>query len=166
MFQNQTTQQIVNFIRGIGIEVRRAELTEPTFLPGILIDCGALVVDESKLLYPGDLLHEAGHIAVSPPERRSQQFNSAGEDQAEEIMAIAWSWAALLHLELDPKVVFHEGGYRGGGDAFIENFQAKRYVGVPMLQWVGMTYDEKQAPLHNAEPYPHMEKWVRERGIE
>ncbi len=166
MFNNSTTQRIVDFIRGIGIEVRSATIAEPTFLPGILMDRGGLVVDEEKLLYPGDLLHEAGHIAVAPPERREDQFNTAGEDQAEEIMAIAWSWAALLHLELDPAIVFHEGGYKGGGDAFIENFQAGRYVGVPMLQWVGMTYDDKQAPLHGIEPFPHMVRWIRERGAE
>ena len=29
-----------------------------------------LVVDLAKLKYPGDLLHEAAHLAVAPPEFR------------------------------------------------------------------------------------------------
>lgn len=160
-FADPVTQRIVDFIREIGIEVRAGELTEPTFLPGILIDRGAIVIDESKLSYPGDLLHEAGHIAVAPPEARKDQFNSAGHDEAEEMMAIGWSWAASVHIGLDPKILFHEAGYRGGSASLIENFQEKRYFGVPMLQWVGLTYDEKQAPLHGVEPYPHMIAWMR-----
>ena len=52
--------------------------------------------------------------------------------------AIAWSWAALVHLRLDPAVVFHQEGYRGGSQSLIENFSMGRFVGVPMLRWMGM----------------------------
>ena len=63
-------EQIISFLIEIGLEVRKGEIQQTTFLPGIAMDCGALIVDESKLLYPGDLLHEAGHLAVIPAERR------------------------------------------------------------------------------------------------
>lgn len=48
-------EQIISFLIGIGLEVPTGEIQQTTFLPGIAVDCGALIVD-SKLLYPGDLL--------------------------------------------------------------------------------------------------------------
>ncbi len=120
-------EQIISFLIEIGLEVRRGEIQQTTFLPGIAMDCGALIVDESKLLYPGDLLHEAGHLAVIPAERRKQKRNYVGKKAAEEMMAIAWSYAALVHLGLEPNVVFHADGYRGGSQALIENFTQGRY---------------------------------------
>jgi hypothetical protein len=82
------------------------------------------------------------------------------------MMAIAWSYAALRHLQLAPEVVFHPDGYRGGSQSLIENFGQGRYFGVPMLQWLGMTADEKQAEKLGIAPYPHMTNWLRpEAGI-
>jgi hypothetical protein len=156
------TEKILAFIAQIGIEVIRTELHQQTFLPGIAAEQGVLLVDRSKLLYPGDLLHEAGHLAVMPPERRKLVRGNMGEDLGEEMMAMAWSYAASVHLALDPSVVFHDGGYHGWSKAFIENFTNGRYVGVPMLQWIGLTADDKQAKLMGVKPYPHMIKWLLE----
>ena len=153
---------IIAFLLSIGIEVRKGELSEPTFLPGIAIDHGALLIDESKLLYPGDLLHEAGHLAVISAERRKKAHGDVGKKAAEEMMAIAWSFAALTYLRLEPAVVFHEAGYSGGGASLIENFTHGRYVGVPMLEWLGLTADGKRAQELGVQPYPHMIKWVLE----
>lgn len=41
-----------------------------TLLAGIAIREGVIIVDAEKLSYPGDLLHEAGHIAVTPAHKR------------------------------------------------------------------------------------------------
>lgn len=109
---------------------------------------------------PGDLLHEAGHLAVIPPEKRKRVQGNMGKDRGEEMTAIAWSYAASVHLALGPSVVFHDGGYRGWSKAFIENFTNGRYVGVPMLQWIGLTADNKRAKEMGVEPYPHMIKWL------
>jgi hypothetical protein len=108
------------------------------------------------------LLHEAGHLAVMEPERRRRCHMNVGNRAAEEMMAIAWSFAACTHLGIHPRVVFHPEGYKGGSDALIENFTAGRYFGVPMLQWVGMTLDEARAAELGLQPYPHMLKWLRE----
>src|SRR5438128_1370456 len=116
-FADPTTATIVAFLREVGIPVSTAALADPTFLPGILLSQGGLVVDPDRLRFPGDLLHEAGHVAVSSPDRRSAIQGDAGPDAAEEMMAIAWSYAASVHLQLDPRVVFHRDGYRGGSDA-------------------------------------------------
>jgi hypothetical protein len=152
--------RIVNFLIKIGIEVTKAHLQQQTFLPGISVDRGAILIDESRLLYPGDLLHEAGHLAVIPSQKRKQAQDNVSKKASEEMMAIAWSYAALVHLGLEPSVVFHEGGYRGWSEALIENFTQGRYIGVPMLQWIGLTADEKGAKETGVRPYPDMMKWL------
>jgi hypothetical protein len=141
--------RIVGFLREIGLVVRVAEIEGPTVLPGIKVVEGGLVVDPARLKYPGDLLHEAGHLAVMPAARRAQANDDTGSDGGEEMAAIAWSYAAAVRLELDARVVFHEAGYRGGSDSMVENFAAGRYIGVPILVWLGMT-----------ERYPEMLRWL------
>jgi len=65
------------------------------------IACGVLSIDEMRLLYPGDILHEAGHIAVTSPDvRGGSTFSST---PGEEMAAIAWSYAAALALECRPR---------------------------------------------------------------
>ena len=161
-FIDPTTATIVAFLCDIGIPVHQASLGAATFLPGILLRHGSIVIDVERLRFPGDLLHEAGHVAVSSPERRSTIDGDAGPDAAEEMMAIAWSYAASVYLQLEPSVVFHADGYRGGADSLIENFTHGHYLGVPMLQWLGMTLEAAQARERGVAPYPHMLKWLRE----
>ncbi len=161
-FDNPVTQRIADFLVGIGLDVRSGGIDETTFLPGIRIEHGGLLVDESRLLYPGDLLHEAGHLAVVVPGRRRQLHLHVGDDGGEEMMAIAWSYAAALYLRLDPAVVFHSGGYQSGGSTIIENFAQGRYFGVPTLQWIGLTADAARAQALGVEPYPHMIAWLRD----
>jgi hypothetical protein len=136
--------RIVEFLSGIGLQVTLGANSQQTFLPGIDIQNGVLMIDESKLLYPGDLLHEAGHLALLPSAKRAQVNSDAGSDGGIEMAAIAWSHAAALHLGLPPEIVFHKDGYRGGSDAIIENFAAGRYIGVPILEWAGLSISEKR----------------------
>ena len=151
-FLNPLTNRIIEFLRETGLQVRAGELPERTFLPGIHVVCGALVIDEARLAYPGDLLHEAGHLAVTPAALRDSIDGDAGDYGGEEMAAIAWSYAAALHIGLSPDVVFHAAGYRGGSSSLIDNFGAGRYVGVPFLKWIGLTDDS----------YPAMTRWLRE----
>jgi hypothetical protein len=162
-FTDPITATIVTFLRDIGIPVYTEKLTDSTFLPGILLRHGGIVIDVERLRFPGDLLHEAGHLAVSSPDRRAAIDGDAGPDAAEEMMAIAWSYAASVHLQLDSSVVFHPDGYRGGSEALIENFTQGRYIGVPVLQWLGMTLEPRQAAERGVAPYPHMLRWLRDR---
>ncbi len=153
-----------SFLNEIGIETKFEKLEEPCFLPGLSIRNGAIIIDREALKYPGDILHEAGHIAVVPAAERPVLTASAIEKreqrEAEEMMAIAWSYAACVHLGLDPYIVFHDEGYQGGGSYIADNFNNKNYFGLPMLQWKGMTADEKNAAELNVKPYPSMLKWT------
>jgi hypothetical protein len=162
VFRNPITSTLSAFVNSIGLRTQPAHIAQHTFLPGLHIADGTILIDESRLLFPGDILHEAGHLAVTPSERRDTLSGNAGADAGEEMMAIAWSYAAAVHLGVDLALVFHPDGYRGGSQAILENFAHGRYVGVPLLQWLGMTADTKAAKELNVAPYPHMLKWLRD----
>lgn len=159
-------EKCMSFLNEIGIETMFETLEEPCFLPGLSIRNGTIIIDREALYYPGDILHEAGHIAVVPATERhalnASVIEKREQREAEEMMAIAWSYAACMHLGLDPYVVFHDDGYKGGGSYIADNFNNKNYFGLPMLQWIGLTADEKNAAEKNIEPYPHMIRWLRE----
>lgn len=161
-FTDPLTARIARFLQEIGLEVERCELTEPCFLPGVRVERGRVRIDEARLLYPGDLLHEAGHLAVMTAAERAGRQGDVGADLGEEIGAIAWSYAAALHLGIDPAVVFHPDGYRGASQGFLENFSKGRFAGVPLLQWMELTHEPKNAATAGVPPYPHMVKWLRD----
>lgn len=161
----QLLQTIITFLESIGIPVHFGTCHNEA-LPGIMIDSGYLIIDTNTLLYPGDILHEAGHIAVMPPAERLAVKGTIDPvrdlELSGELMAIPWSYAACVHLGIDPHVVFHENGYKGGGGYIVENFSQGHYIGVPMLQYIGLCYDQRTAQIHNAKPFPVMIKWMRD----
>ena len=157
-FADPLTERFAEFVRNIGIEVRPASLPDSTFLPGLHISHGAILVDEACLTYPGDILHEAGHIAVADPaERTAPTLSPSGGD---ELTTIAWSYAAARHLGIDPALVFH-AAFKGGGASIVANFNTGNYFGVPLLQLYGMSCEPQRAAEAGVPPYPHMRRWVR-----
>lgn len=156
---------VIPFFEKNGIAYRYSSIEEACFLPGLSIENGVIIIDKEQLLYPGDILHEAGHIAVVPAAERStlnaKSIAARKDNAAEEMMAIAWSYAAALHLGIDTKIVFHDEGYKGGGSNIADNFAQGNYFGVPMLQWVGMCADEANAKKLGVNPYPHLLSWLR-----
>ncbi len=147
-----TVETIAGFFGEIGLPYQFAELPGPTFLPGVAIRRGVLTIDREKLLYPGDLLHEAGHMAVLSPAERAEMDGDVGPDGGMEMAAIAWSYAAALHLSLPVEVVFHDDGYRGGAAGLRQNFALRRYIGTPLLQWMNLTTGAR---------FPAMDRWLR-----
>ena len=57
-------KKVLSFLDEIGINIIEKQLGE-TFLPGLDLGPDGLYIDFDKLLYPGDILHEAGHLAVT-----------------------------------------------------------------------------------------------------
>lgn len=166
-FRDDLTNRIADFLDAVGIEVAPARLDGDTFLPGILVAGGRLLVDEERLTYPGDLLHEAGHLAVTPGHLRAGLGGAVDVPgmnmDAVEVLAVAWSYAALRHLGLDPAVVFHEGGYKGKSAGLVFTFGAGVYPGASGLQEAGMTVASRDLARQLGVPaYPHMLKWLRD----
>jgi hypothetical protein len=151
------TSRITHFLNEIGIETAFETLDQDTFLPGMTIQNGVLKIDLAQLKYPGDLLHEAGHIAVTPADERPIlggniiKDNDTNKAMGEEISAILWSFAALKAIGLKEEVVFHPFGYKDASDWHIDNFTSGNYIGLPLLTWMGMA----------DATFPNMVKWLR-----
>lgn len=157
------TTKILNFLDFIGIEYAFVELTQDTILPGLTLKNGALLIDKEKLLYVGDILHEAGHLACMPPDIRATMTDTLENNDLNnggEMMAMAWSFAACKYLNFAADIVFHEAGYKGEAKKLIEMYEHGNGLGVPLLQWADMCYDESNALKYNKQPFPHMLKWT------
>jgi hypothetical protein len=161
MFRHPMVARIVGFLSDIGISVADGELAEDTFLPGVSVNRGVLIVDQTRLRYPGDLLHEAGHLALLTPEERKLAGADLGNDGGIEMAAIAWSYAAALHISIDADIVFHAGGYRSGSQSIVENFSRGQYIGVPVLEWLDMAAGDATARKAGVPAYPKMLRWLR-----
>lgn len=155
-------EQIVAFLKEIGLSVEERTLSEETFLPGVTIEQGAILYDPAALVFPGDLLHEAGHLAVVPPEERRELMANVGPNGGYEMGAIAWSYAACVHLQLPLTTLFHPGGYKGASDHLAEQFQSGHYIGVPILEWRGLTDYQRVPASESLAYYPKMKKWLCE----
>lgn len=165
-FKDPVTQKIADFIADTGLELIREHIDEETFLPGILVRNGAMIVDEDRLMYPGDLLHEAGHLALASSEIRRTlcgEVRLPGKlMEPVEAQAMAWSYAAALFIGIDPGIVFHGEGYFGASEGLLRNFNLGAYIGVNGLQDAGLTVFGEKAAGSGLAPYPHMIKWLRD----
>jgi hypothetical protein len=154
------TQLLLDFLADIGIEVREDEVPADSFLPGIRLTAGMLVVDRAALRWPGDLLHEAGHIATTPAALRAtlddRIADDAGIPHRGEAEATAWAWAALSHLGLPPTLLFHEGGYHGHSAGLALTYQMGVYPGAAGRAAAGM------ARLGGEGGYPRLLCWLRD----
>jgi hypothetical protein len=152
--------KIYAFLAEIGISVSETTLSQSTFVPGILIDKGRLLVDPEKLLYPGDLLHEAGHIAVTLPAERVLLHKDVTlgrpDKQGDELAVILWTYAACLRIGIPAAVVFHPAGYKGESEWLLGMFAQETYVGLPLLVWMGMTLDQRVEG-----GFPQITSWLR-----
>jgi hypothetical protein len=156
---------VLEFLKQIGLEIRREPIDAATFLPGIAIRQGVLVVDESRLLWPGDLLHEAGHLAVLPSTARAKASDDLKDppaiDGAGELEAMAWAYAAACHLSLPLAVLFHEGGYLGNSSSLIQTYSLGVYPGLRGLCQAGMTAARGFPSSCTDVEYPEMLRWLR-----
>ena len=147
---------ILHFLARIGIPVEEAPLSPDTFLPGILIHEGRLRIDRQRLLYPGDVLHEAGHLAVTAAAERptlgGHLTENHPEKEGEELAVLLWTYAAALAMNLPGEVVFHPAGYNGNSAWLLESFRSGQYIGLPLLVWMG---------LSTPEDFPRMTRWLR-----
>lgn len=155
--------RIIDFLNEIGIKVKETALKDDCFLPGLFPKESGILLDRTWLKYPGDLLHEAGHVAVTEAHLRPLIGTSKMPEQwpkpGDELGAILWSYAALLHLEIPARVVFHPDGYKGDADWLIEQFENKNYIGLPLLTWMGFCKNDENQPA--ATTFPKLEKWLR-----
>lgn len=154
---------ILDFLDSIGINIVEKELPTDTFLPGLSIGPNCLEVDFEKLLYPGDILHEAGHLAVTTSSDRAligtNEMPEEWPTQGDEIATMLWSFIASEHLQLPIDYVFHPNGYKNQSEWLIENYSKGNYIGLPLLQWMGLASKENNDTSNS---FPKMIKWLRD----
>ncbi|MCU0324306.1 MAG: hypothetical protein MUF45_03505 [Spirosomaceae bacterium] len=158
--------KILSFLDRIGVLYKFTNIEKECFLAGLFIDKGTLLIDKDKLKHVGDVMHEAGHIALMSPEERqtvSGSLDGILYPEAVEMMTLAWSYAACLEIELDPYVVFHKDGYKGDSESIVSNFQQGSIIGLPMLQWLGLTNDRIDPTQNKTVVYPKMITWIRQK---
>lgn len=166
MTDHKELKLILSFLKEIGVAVIERELSGQTFLPGLSLGPNCIYVDYSRLLYPGDLLHEAGHLAVATGEQRDNIGSISADKnwptEAEELGAILWSYAALKHIGIPEQIVFHENGYKGDSQWLIDNFKNGVYIGLPFLEWIGIAMGEERGKRENKPCFPLVIKWIRD----
>lgn len=175
--------RIVDFLRNIGLPVEVGPFGPEGFLPGVTIRQGVMHVDPDHLHVSGDLLHEAGHMAIVPARLRSRLgtnletslCEAAGDDpdpqvqvalKHTEIAAVAWSYAALKALDLPPETIFFAGGYRldqQQRDRFLYLLETGNQFGIGHLATLGMTGPCGVMALlyqNGLAPFPTMTRWL------
>lgn len=189
MYHPETLEPIVTFLRGIGMGIEYGEGARNGFLPGANIRGGVMHVDPGTLVGPGDLLHEAGHIVVVPRrfwarlgsnlqvdiEALLAEATASGDPAAMqlgvavrqgELMAQAWSYAAVLHLGLPMECLFFPGSYQHAQYEGPHPMQAwlerGTHFGPLLLAQTGLTgFSGIYAHMggNGLPPFPHMTRW-------
>lgn len=158
--------RVLAFLRAIGLRVDEETLQTPGFLPGVAVRDGGLVVDRAALQWPGDLLHEAGHLAVMPAALRPRQSGALHDCEhvphAGEAEATAWAYAAACAVGLSARELFHAGGYHGHGEGLAMTYACGVYPGLHGLMQAGMAHGIAQAQTLGVAAYPRMRRWLRE----
>lgn len=177
------------FVRSIGIPV---EVTEESaalaggFLPEIQVANGGLVVDVTRV-FPGDILHEAGHLAVIPAVFRAKasghlevvhatmshylqthidDLMSSPEDpvcrgimQSDDPEATAWQYAAAQAIGLPDEWLFPKDAFDGDAASILAALRARQYLGINGLQAAGWTVC-RRSPRRDVPEYPELAFWL------
>jgi hypothetical protein len=128
-----------------------------SFLLGLGIRSGVTAVIPARGIYPGDMLHEAGHLAVTTLEERATKILTP--TPTDEMAAIAWSYTAAINIGLATTNLFHDA-YRRARKSLAENFSHDHCFGT-IPAFYGMTIEPRCASFEGPPPYPHMLRWQR-----
>lgn len=172
-----------SFLQEIGIQIV-VEAGTSGFLNHMRLEGSSIVVDSMSDDLVGDMLHEAGHIAVIPSLFRSEIRGNLskvrklmeawldghpdcmtwpespigrGIFQSGEAEAIAWSYAAAHRLGINTCIPFKKG-FDGAGAEVHAMLAAGAHFGVNGLVAGGMTEHPRFGPMF---PFPKMKRWMQ-----
>ncbi len=157
-------RRIVEFLEAVGLKPLESAVDPSSLLPGVTIIAGRVVYDSTRIHWPGDLLHEGGHIAVTPAALRPTLDATLPEPSvphAGEVEATAWAYAAILAIGLDPSVLFHPGGYQSHSRGLAFSYSMGCFPGASGLCAAGLAHSPADAQRTGVPPYPHMIRWLR-----
>lgn len=185
------TGAVIDFLRRIGLRVDEATSTAQlagSFLPDVLVQEGGLVIDAAKA-FPGDVLHEAAHLAVIPAqfrpfangdlneveERMARYLNenpmglaTYPEDplsrailQAAEAEATAWQYAAAVEIGLPERWIFPMKSYDGTRVSLLRSLRHNQYMGINGLRAAGWTTLRPNPHQPHIPTYPKLKFWLQ-----
>jgi hypothetical protein len=181
------SQVCVSFVRNVvGLRVDEVSVPADTVLPHVRIHEGGLLVDVARC-YPGDVLHEAGHIAIMPGAFRplaNGDLKAVGkamrkhlEDHPEGLAThpedpvcraliqvsdpevTAWQYAAAVAVGLPMQWLFPPGTYGDEGPDILRSLQHSAYVGINGLQAAHWTVIRAN-PHRKLPVYPQLAHWL------
>lgn len=181
--------QVIVFLESIGISVLIVDDVaesagggpSPTFLPHVRIVEGGLHI-KLKDVFPGDILHEAGHLAILAPEFRhlanddldevnilmgdyldkhGEKLGHSPEDpvcrtilQSGDTEATAWQYAAAQYIGLPDNLLFPKGSYEGDPESVLLALKSVSFLGIHGLAAAGWTLvrDSARSPNFGSKP--------------
>jgi len=175
-------RKISVFLRTIGFTVLEDSISA-SFLSGVEPRCNmTLAYDPDTMVCAGDVLHEAGHLAIIPSVFRNKIAGNIDESlapvanayfathafhigpnfyedpigrailQADESAAQAWSYAAALAAGIDPKIVFDSESIDDEYAGVLTGLHLKCHAGINSMTASGMT---------NRNIFPKMHRWLQ-----
>lgn len=188
------TARVLGFLADIGqpfVLVDDADRAEG-FLPHIRVERGVLHIHGD--VFPGDILHEAGHLCTMPEHFRRQASGNLYEVfgamcqfieknnhllaaypeckftralmQCSDPEATAWQYAAAMHLGMPDEAIFPPGSYGPGGpESTLFQLKNRAYIGINGLQAAGWT--TLRGSQHNPckAVYPELAFWRHPAGL-
>ncbi len=156
---------IFHFLKLTGFRIEFAQLPEnQTFLPGISIFNGTILVDKNTLLYTGDVLLAAGCLAIMPATVRhsanTYYLDTHYTKEQIQSMAIAWSYAACVEMGINPLEVFGTERYNGCAEELLKQFLSGSFNGLNLLRKAGFCHDTEDEQHYGAKRYPYMMRWI------
>jgi hypothetical protein len=186
MLNNIERQRVLKFLADIGLEFRLVDEANNGFINHIQIKNGVLLIDPYS---PApDILHEAGHLAVTPSRwRRLASGNMADVHRlmfydlnemnlhpdhplsraainSGDVEATAWAWAAGKHIGLEDHeiIVFNDpSAYNGDGKGIAFMLHSCTYFGIHGLQHAGFCRAGNFGYKHLPK-YPELAFWLQQ----
>lgn len=177
-----TRDRTMDFLNGIGIAARY-ESGANGFSDGCRIGRGTLAVDPACRI--STLLHEAGHLAITPRCFRSWMDGNlfAGQRamldavcdarhdpddplyraviQCSDPEATAWTWAAGAALGVPGEEIVRSDEYGGEGDTIRLALEMRAYIGVHGLAHAGFCSIRDRGSVAG---WPHLHFWTQDAG--
>lgn len=176
----ETRDEVMHFLNGVGVAARYED-GATGFSEGCFIAQGELHVDPDCRI--STILHEAGHLAITPRRFRSLMngdlragqramlkiVDEAGvypDDplyraviQCSDPEATAWAWAAGTELGLPGEEIVRNDEYGGGGEAIRLALRMRAYIGVHGLAHAGFCATRER---NGVAAWPHLHFWTQE----
>jgi hypothetical protein len=179
----ETRDSVMRFLNEIGV-CARYEDGATGFSKGCRITQGALHVDPDCRI--STILHEAGHLAITPRCFRSFMNGDLHAGQREMLRivdeagvypddpfyraviqcsdpeATAWAWAAGTELNLPGAEIVRNDEYGGDGEGIRLALQMRAYIGVHGLAHAGFCVIRER---NGVAAWPHLNFWTQEIGF-